>query len=105
MALIIKGNVPNSCGFCWECNVCRDGVYYCNRVKRHISDVVPPYDKRMEWCPIIGEVPDKHGELKDVLILLHYLSHMHGATEHDNDLLREFEKMIRECPTVLEATE
>ena len=47
----------------------------------------------------------KHGDLKDVSVLLHYLAHMHGATEHDNDLLREFEKMIRECPTVVEATE
>ena len=63
MALIIKGDMPTCCGLCCECLGGGSDAYYCNRAKRQISEVVPPYDKRMEWCPIIGEIPYKHGRL------------------------------------------
>ena len=106
MALIIKGEMPKSNG----CDGCEFQTSRCGQMDActcYMFDGVIHnfHNERHEDCPIIGEIPDKHGELKDVSILLHYLSHMHGATEHDNDLLREFEKMIRECPTVVEATE
>lgn len=65
MALIIKGDMPTCCGLCCECLGGGSDAYYCNRAKRQISEVVPPYDKRMEWCPILGEIPDNHGRLKD----------------------------------------
>lgn len=109
MAIIIDANMPTKgCADCplkryWEGNPWTYG-YACFITSRDIDKEIKE-GVFHESCPIIGEIPDSHGELKDVSILLHYLAHMHGATEHDNDLLREFEKMIRECPTVVEATE
>ena len=58
MAVIFKGSIPTCCGYCCECLGGGSDAYYCNRIKRHISDVIPPYDKRMDWCPIVGEIDD-----------------------------------------------
>lgn len=65
MALVVEGKMPACCGLCCECLGGGSDAYYCNRAKRQISEVVPPYDKRMEWCPILGELPDKYGRLID----------------------------------------
>jgi len=70
MALIVEGKMPTCCGFCCECLGGGSGAYYCNRAKRQISEVVPPYDKRMEWCPIIGEIPY---ELENFIIAMSQL--------------------------------
>ena len=45
-----------------------------------------------------------HGRLISDTALLHTLTHLKGATEHDTELLKEFEKMVRECPTIVEAS-
>ena len=66
MALIVEGKMPTCCGLCCECLGGGSDAYYCNRAKKQISEVVPPYDKRMEWCPILGEIPDEHGDLIDI---------------------------------------
>ena len=103
MALVIKGNLPDSCGFCWECLGGGSGAYYCNRAKRHISDVVPPYDRRMEWCPIVGEIPDSHGRLisdTDVKALLR--SGLSLDSDSDMDYVCG---LIDGLPTITEATE
>lgn len=105
MALIIKAYNPSRCGDCDLCELYTDMMTEESCYKCVVTTNMVDTEKKHYTCPIIGEIPDKHGDLKDVSILLHYLSHMHGATEHDNDLLREFEKMIKECPTVVEATE
>lgn len=103
MALIVKGKMPTCCGFCCECLGGGSDAYYCNRAKRQISEVVPPYDKRMEWCPIIGEIPDKHGDLKDANIIMQWLN-----LKADNRVpvtVGEIIDFIEKQPTVLEATE
>lgn len=98
MALIIKGDMPTCCGFCCECLGGGSDAYYCNRAKRQISEVVLPYDKRMEWCPIIGEIPDSHGRLVDADKL---------AKEFDGHGLfieEEVKKIIDFFPAVVEAS-
>ena len=93
MALIIKGDMPKGCGLCWECLGGSD-AYYCNRTKRQISEVIPPYDKRMEWCPILCEIPDKHGDLidRDLWLSTHWVSQV-------------VIDAINDAPVVVEATE
>lgn len=103
MALIVEGKMPTCCGFCCECLGGGSDAYYCNRAKRQTSEVVPPYDKRMEWCPIIGEIPDKHGDLKDANIIMQWLN-----LKADNRVpvtVGEIIDFIEKQPTVLEATE
>lgn len=46
----------------------------------------------------------EHGRLISDVALLHTLTHLKGATEHDTELLRAFEKMVRECTTIVEAS-
>lgn len=53
-------------------------------------------------CPLVA-LPE-HGRLISDTALLHTLTHLKGATEHDTELLKEFEKMVRECTTIVEAS-
>ena len=100
MAVIVKGNIPSCCGFCCECLGGGSDAYYCNRAKRQISEVVPPYDKRMEWCPIIGEIPDSHGDLKDEMDMINCIERI-----ADDDLAQDIIGEILASPTIVEATE
>lgn len=98
MALVIKGEMPTCCGFCCECLGGGSYAYYCNRVKRQISEVVPPYDKRMEWCPILGEIPEKYGRLIDSDELYKIVSSM------DKCSMSKVLEYILDAPTILEAS-
>ena len=113
MALIIKGDMPKGCGLCWECLGGSD-AYYCNRTKRQISEVIPPYDKRMEWCPILCEIPDKHGRLKDESVIIQKaedafckLFPFDGKNKQKiaSEFYKALLKAIFEAPVVVEATE
>lgn len=112
MALIIKGTMPTCCGLCCECLGGGSDAYYCNRAKRQISDVVPPYDKRMEWCPIIGEIPDRHGRLIDAdaeiakleafMKVLNKETESGGRQYHECDCVLHY---LTDAPTIVEASE
>ena len=109
MALIVEGKMPTNCGFCIELRREGNGVCWCNRMQKQISEVVPPYDKRMEWCPIIGEIPDKHGRLKDADALIEK-TRMWSLVRGDEYFeLRVknviVEKLLEAVPTIVEATE
>ena len=101
MALIVKGNMPTCCGLCFECLGGGSEAYYCNRAKRQISEVVPPYDKRMEWCPILGEIPDKHGRLIDTDVIGNWLREQHVFSMPTTC---KIDSIIKDMPTVIEAS-
>ena len=63
MALIIKGNMPSCCAVCWECNCANDGNF-CNRTGNRLGNDWQLF--RPLNCPIIGEIPDEHGDLIDI---------------------------------------
>ena len=108
MALIVEGKMPTNCGFCIELRREGNGVCWCNRMQKQISEVVPPYDKRMEWCPIIGEIPDKHGDLvsRDSIAtaLRDYLL-AHFGERLDEDLSNAIYAIIAEAETIVVASE
>lgn len=108
MALIVEGTMPTCCGMCCECLGGGSDAYYCNRAKRQISEVVPPYDKRMEWCPILGEIPDEYGRLIDADKLAKSLElWSYSAVDTyctmtiSNAIVKE---ILSQTPTVLEAS-
>ena len=109
MALIVKGKMPTCCGLCCECLGGGSDAYYCNRAKRQISEVAPPYDKRMEWCPIVGDIPDKHGRLKDADALIkktRMWSLVRGDEYFELRVKNTIVKGLLEAvPTIVEATE
>ena len=102
MALIIDANMPKGC--CWEL----ESGYFdiCNLRKvcgRGVSDkpLMPGF--RHRDCPIIGEIPDEHGDLKDANAILRWLN-----AKADNRVpvtVGEIIDFIEKQPTVLEATE
>ena len=108
MALIVEGKMPTCCGFCCECLGGGSGAYYCNRAKRQISEVVPPYDKRMEWCPIKGEISDKHGRLIDVDAFFKRLQkqtmELWGEKSKEYQYFLDVMDMIKNAPTIVEAS-
>ena len=77
MALIIKGDMPKGCG--WDCHYVAVNKYYDERddkihkcvfcalnhsIRYKDSGIPEEYEHtRHPNCPIIGEIPDKHGRL------------------------------------------
>ena len=57
MALIIKADMPKGCG--WDCDLWSEGL--CAPLQKSVDEHTIDSD-----CPIIGEIPDKHGDLVDV---------------------------------------
>ena len=60
MALIIKGNMPTCCGACKSVQRYRYSDE-CEYLRKPIAR-----NGRLKDCPILGEIPDKHGDLIDI---------------------------------------
>lgn len=107
MALIIKGNMPSCCAVCCDCNSADDGNF-CNRTGNRLGNDWQLY--RPLNCPIIGEIPDKYGELIERGTFVDKVKsewyRIHEETGYDikgiywNSLLEANDK----APTVLEAS-
>ena len=69
MALIIKGDMPKAC---WNMrNIDGEIIYYKCPYCECCGHVCPyDVDYRPSNCPIVGELPDKHGRLIDADALL-----------------------------------
>ena len=91
--------MPTCCGFCWECLGGGSDAYYCNLAKKQIGEVVPPYDKRMEWCPLKEVSP--HGDLIDRSLVLEACHET--ARLWSLDMEGAFE-VIENAPTIIEAS-
>ena len=61
--VIVRMEMPLSCAVC-RCHA--DG--WCYLLSIQPSECT--YDSRPSWCPIIGELPEQHGELIDMRELL-----------------------------------
>ncbi len=66
--LIVEMEMPQNC---FECNFhcvgqfC-DGMGYCSAVPPYCDDDCRPCEeKRPDWCPIKGVLPEQHGDLID----------------------------------------
>jgi len=101
MALIIKGEMPTCCWYCdrdleTNCPITESNEGY-EEWKNIVNEVRHPD------CPIIGEIPDRHGDLKDANAILRWLN-----AKADNRVpvtLGEIIDFIEKQPTVLEASE
>ena len=92
MALIIKADMPKSCG--WDYDLWSEGL--CAPLQKSVDAHTIDTD-----CPIIGEIPDRHGRLisdTDVKALLR--SGLSLDTDADIDHVCG---MIDGLPTILEA--
>ena len=92
MALIIEGEMPKGC------LACPLKLYCPVFQKLHFGERLAMLDdnRRIEGCPIKGEIPDKHGDLidRDEIKLKHDPLFQWFATA----------EMLKKVPTVVEAS-
>ena len=75
MALIIKGDMPKDCTYCFAYD---DDYRQCR--------LEPTYDglwSRDKYCPILGEILDEHGGLVQKSDILSMVSDYIKGYEHD----------------------
>ena len=103
MALIIKGDMPTGKG----CDGCEFQTSRCEQMDACtcylFGGVIHNFhNERHKDCPIIGEIPDEHGDLKDANAILRWLN-----SKADNRVpvtLGEIIDFIEKQPIVLEAS-
>ena len=107
MPVIFRGSIPPCCGLCAELRHEDDGVCRCYRTQKPISEVIPPYDKRMEWCPIEGEIPEIHGDIIDASVLFRKCQKHATEMWKENDpgyiAFLEFMDIVKKTPVILKA--
>ena len=94
MALIIKGDMPKACNW-----FDKNGKHrFCN-VNAFCDCRIYSRGKRPSDCPILGEIPDEHGDLIDRNQLP-----IIGITDYklEGHTVVEFEDILN-APTVVEA--
>lgn len=98
MALIIDAEMPHSCFNCPCVYREVDGRYFC----RHSDGLLYPlYYPMTDGCPIIGEIPDKHGDLIEGEKVLKVLD----AVLDNKEFIKIRQTLIDAVPIVVEATE
>lgn len=98
MALIIEGDMPKACNWFDE-----NGKHRFCKVNAFCDCRTYTRGERPSDCPIIGEIPDRHGDLKDANIIMQWLN-----LKADNRVpvtVGEIIDFIEKQPTVLEASE
>jgi len=94
MALIIKSNMPTSCGY--ACDLWSEGL--CAPLQKSVDEHTIDHD-----CPILGEIPDNHGDLKDINKIIQWLNRK--CDNHERVSIGEIIDYISNAPVVVEATE
>ena len=90
MALISEGDMPTKC--------CLGGCPIHESCNKYDSLA----DTRPSNCPILGEIPDKHGRLIDANVAYDKIAEQEGGNYVDMDAV---DLGLQETPTILEATE
>ena len=93
MALIIKADMPKACNWFDE-----NGKHHFCKVNAFCDCRIYTRDKRPSDCPILGEIPEKHGRLIDADKLAEEFDG-HGVFMEE-----EVKKIIGFFPIVLEAS-
>ena len=97
MSVIIKG-IDKRPVSCFECPL-KNGSDECVLLDSDTNFVYDDLDlAQTEMCPIIGELPKKHGRLIDV----DEYCELQGCDGEDNDCKN---CVIRDCKTILESEE
>ena len=101
MALIIKADMPTCCYDCDMSRVDYDyDLYVC-----HITHNEFDYreHKRNPNCPILGVIPDNHGRIVDLDMVLDWLANDKRC--FSMAMTSKIKKALSDAPTVLEASD
>lgn len=101
MALIIEGERPK--GNCWWHDD-NGNEHECIFFPCHAYETIG--SDNMTHCPIVGEIPDKHGRFVDVDTVIRQLRKYGDAPiKRNNFEIADLLESIAETDTVLEASE
>lgn len=116
MALIIKAQMPKSCE--WTDKTSRTGMGYCplkdkcmayrEEVSKQYTINAHPIDYIPSDCPIIGEIPDSHGDLIDedeFRQVIYREIRNHKKDEPITMILKGILLEMDNAPVIVEATE
>lgn len=98
MALVYKGEMPSCCAVCCDCNSAEDGNF-CNRTGNRLRNDWQLY--RPLNCPIIGELPDKHGRIVDLDKVLNWL--INEDRRFSMAMSAKIDNALKNAPVILEA--
>ena len=102
--LITNDEFPQSCWGCPCCSV-RDNGFYCNLLDKFVDEY---QQSRHELCPLV-ELPKHHGRLIDEKELYNKIeSEFDGCCVYDvspNEAVYDFEEIVDQCKTIIEAEE
>ena len=90
--IVVKGKMPKCCGTCEASGTGACGIWMKNKDLQTIA----------QDCPIVGEMPDKHGALIDRDKLLLAMVVINSLDDEAKDLFLE---AVQNSPVILEATE
>lgn len=109
MALIIKAQMPKGCE--WTDKASRTGMGYCplkdrcmayrKELSKQYTINAHPIDYIPSDCPIIGEIPDKHGRLIDADVIGNWLREQHVFSMPTTC---KIDSIIENAPTIIEAS-
>ena len=108
MALIIKGDMPKGCNWFDE-----NGKHRFCKVNAFCDCEIYTRGERPSDCPILGEMPDVHGRLKDESVIIQKaedafckLFPIDGKNKQEiaSEFHKAFLKAVFDAPTVVEAT-
>jgi len=106
MALMIKGKMPIECKNCWFAELETGGRnFFCvKQIGKRFS--VELAEQRQEGCPIIGEIPDERGDLKDVNVIEDMIINKFGIGEEKyvTPEIYDILLLIKKAPTVVKAS-
>lgn len=110
MAIIVKGKKPKGC---YDCDNCDKRAYFdgnewhlgCRLLCKEVSDD----GETDEMCPIVGEIPDRHGRLIDAYRLATAVAQAQDSVLHKEYdpfmLLGDVLRWIGLAPTIVEASD
>ena len=103
MALIIDANMPACCGGCFFLDYDTNERPRCFLCGADITKNVREQTK-LPICPIIGEIPDSHGDLVDITPIRDKMSRIMNRYDID-DWGGKLADLIENAETIVEATE
>ena len=108
MALIIEGKMPDTClsevSSELHCPIFESCLAFHNAYHHRFEPLENAHKCRLEDCPIIGEIPDKHGDLIDRDELLTDLADRMCVDDMLDGIYQPAIDRINEAKAVLEAS-
>lgn len=96
--IVMKGKKPRACFENWD----ERRMFPCHFLSSCEEEMKMPSEPEIKHpnCPIVAEIPDKHGRLIDADVLKRKM--IDYGWKHPDSTVTEF---VDDIPTILEATE